>query len=184
MNRNDILIIKKMLEIEKNRTKKLNELLKDKNVIEYLNIKGITEEIKDICDDWYFIKNILKEYKIKETNNIYVLIGTYITDSYINYQETDYYEKEVPFDSEDAEYRLYKNIENGLIRKAYLSEEFFGYPKILVNEFEQNNIILNPYNSNKNNEIYEQIKKDFFTEIINQGQVKAKKILIKKYSNK
>lgn len=184
MNKNDILSIKKMLEFEKNRTKKLNELLKDKNVIEYLNIKGIKEEIKDICDDWYFIKNILKEYKIKETNNIYVLIGTYYTDCYINYQDTQYYEKEVPFDCEYAEYRIYKNIENEICKKAYLSEEFFGYPKILVNEFEQNNIILNPYNSNKNNEIYEQIKKDFFTETMKNGQTKAKKILIKKYSNK
>lgn len=184
MNKNDILIIKKMLEIEKNRTKKLNELQKEKNVIEYLKLKGLKEEIKNTCDEWYFIKKILREYKIKETNNIYVLTGTYFTDCYINYQETDYYEKEVPFDSENAEYRIYKNIENETCKKAYLSEEFFGYPQILVNEFEQNNIVLNPYNSNKNEEIYEQIRKDFFTETLNKGQVKAKKIVIKKYSNK
>ena len=42
-------------------------------------------------------------------------------------------------------------------------------------------IILNPYNTSKNNNGFTEVQKDFFKTAIEQGQPKAKQLVLTKY---
>lgn len=55
------------------------------------------------------------------------------------------------------------------------------YGRYLVSELMEKYIILNPYNSSKNNNGFEEVQKDFFTTAIEKGQTKAKQLLLNKY---
>lgn len=46
-------------------------------------------------------------------------VGTYCTDCYISYEDINWYTKVVDFDSKEREYRMYQDIEDGRIKKAY-----------------------------------------------------------------
>ena len=54
--------------------------------------------------------------------------------------------------------------------------------KILIKVFEDNNIVLNPYNTNVNSNGYYEVKTDFFINAIKDGQTKSKRLLLSKYS--
>ena len=108
--------------------------------------------------------------------------GTYFTDYDINYQETTFYTKEIDFDSKDAEYRIYLDIENGKTAIAYTKPEYFEWKnEILTTEFEHDNIVLNPYNSNNKDNGYDEVRMNFFMNAIKYGQSKSKKLILEKY---
>lgn len=53
--------------------------------------------------------------------------------------------------------------------------------RLLTSELRQKYTILNPYNSSKNQNGYEEVRKDFFETAITKGQPSAKKLILSKY---
>lgn len=168
---------------ELERLTRIKELLSEEKCKELIELSKIDiNEFKDI-DRLKILQDVLQNFKITETNGIYVCTGTYITDCNICYEDTTWYEKAVPFNAEYAEYRYYNDIENNRMVIAYTKPEFFrSYnPKIITSEFEQTNIVLNPYNLNENDNGFDEVRNEFFMNCINLGQAKSKKLIIEKY---
>lgn len=181
MKRNELVYLKKTLKYEKERILRINELLQNENVIEFLKLKGIDEQLLTI-DEWEIIKKILEDYKIIETNGIYVCTGAFYEDCNICYQETTYYTRAVDLFSELALYRSYRDIESGVVKHAYLNANEMGKSVVLTKDFEQENIVLNPYSTNKNKNGYDEVRKTFFIEAIKNGQPKAKQLILNRYN--
>ncbi len=53
--------------------------------------------------------------------------------------------------------------------------------RLLTSELMKKYIILNPYNSSKKENGYEEVRKDFFETAIAKGQSSAKKLILSKY---
>ena len=51
----------------------------------------------------------------------------------------------------------------------------------LISTFESENIVLNPYNTSNNKNGYDDVHLDFFSFSVEQGQAKAKKLILEKY---
>lgn len=181
MKPNQLVYLKKTLKYEKEKILRINELLQNENVIEFLKLKGINEQTL-IIDEWPIIKKILEDYKLTETNGIYVCTGAFYEDCDICYQETTYYTRSTDLFSELAEYRIYRDIESGIARKAFLKSSSMEKSIVLANQFEQENIVLNPYGTSKNKNGYNEVRKTFFIEAIKNGQPKAKQLILKQYS--
>ena len=146
-----------------------------------MKLKGINEQSL-IIDEWSIIEKILEDYKLTETNGIYVCTGAFYEDCDICYQETTYYTRSTDLFSELAEYRIYRDIESGIARKAFLKSSSMEKSIVLANQFEQENIVLNPYGTSKNKNGYNEVRKTFFIEAIKNGQPKAKQLILKQYS--
>jgi len=84
--------------------------LEKEEILEFLELKGIKEDKTLDIDEWKIIREILKDFEITKTNGIYVCTGTYFSDCDICYEDTNYYPRAVNFDSDIAEYRIYKDI--------------------------------------------------------------------------
>lgn len=140
------------------------------------------DEYKSI-DNLKVLIDVLNKIKITQTNDIYVCTGTFITDCDICYQDTTWYTRAVPFDADYAEYRCYSDIENNHTIRAYTKPEFLrSYnPQIITSEFESKHIVLNPYNSNENDNGFNEVKNEFFMNCIDVGQAKSKRLILKKY---
>lgn len=109
-------------------------------------------------------------YSIRSTNNIYVCLGTFMLDSScdIVHGPSDI---RLKYDDPRAEYRIYKNIEDGYskqisIRKCAL--------------FEATNKVIFPQTS-RTDKFYYELQKEFISTMIEHGQEEAcKRILIRK----
>lgn len=181
MKRNELVCLKKTLKYEKERILRINELLQNENVIEFLKLKEIDKQVLTI-DEWEIIKKILEDYKLTQTNGIYVCTGAFYEDCNICYQETTYYTRAVDLFSELALYRSYRDIESGVVKHAYLDATEIGKSVVLAKDFEQENIVLNPYGTNKNKNGYDEVRKTFFIEAIKNGQPKAKQLILNRYN--
>ena len=119
---------KKKQEENNNKNKRIKELLKDEKVKEFLDLTGLNYEIgctkKMVTDD--IIASIYSKYlyliKEDDTNGLYVYLGTYKYNDEVDivHGSRDY---RVPYDSEDADYRVYQNI------------ELWGSKHILINNY-------------------------------------------------
>lgn len=207
MKREELIKLKKMYNQELERRTRINQLLKEDNVLEYLKLNGINLERMQIEDTWSIIKELLKNIEITETNSILVHTSNYMLECKICYEETDYYRLPVPFNDNKTEYQTFRNIETGKIYTScsddYVKSEFdsndykYRFPnkpnmtlnefclelhnRLLTSELRQKYIILNPYNSSKNQNGYEEVRKDFFETAITKGQTSAKKLILSKY---
>lgn len=207
MKREELIKLKKMYNQELERRTRINQLLKEDNVLEYLKLNGINLERMQIEDTWSIIKELLKNIEITETNNILVHTSNYMLECKICYEETDYYRLPVPFNDNNTEYQTFRNIETGEIYTScsddYVKSEFdsndykYRFPnkpnmtlnefclelhnRLLTSELRQKYTILNPYNSSKNQNGYEEVRKDFFETAITKGQPIAKKFILSKY---
>lgn len=181
MKQNELVYLKKTLKYEKERILRINELLQNETVIEFLKLKGINEQLLTV-DEWEIIKKILENYKLTQTNGIYVCTGAFYEDCDICYQETTYYTRAVDLFSEFALYRSYRDIESGIVKHAYLNTSEVGKSVVLAKNFEQENIVLNPYGTNKNRNGYDEVRKTFFIEAIKKGQPKAKQLILNRYN--
>lgn len=124
-----------------------------------------------VKENYELLRKILEDYKVTNTNNIYVVTRAF------HYK----YGFEVPFDSYyDIGSRVYTNIEDKSTVKAWISEQAYD-KRTITSEFEKNNIVLNPYNTSKNNNGYENVRHEFFKNAIKYGQEKAKKLILSKY---
>lgn len=207
MKREELVKLKRILNKELERRTRSNLLLQEGLVREYLELNRISAERLQVEDIWPILKEILNNFEITDTNGILVYINSYMVESRICYEETDYYTKAVPFDDNDAQWQTFKSIETGKHYEGfiddYIREEFkeakqYGcYPSIsgmslsefchkrhnccLVSELMQKYTILYPYNSNKNQNGFEKVRKDFFETAITKGQPSAKKLILSKY---
>lgn len=158
------------------RIKRIKELQKDPNVIEYLklinlvesDLKQIKTSDKEIIFSYYhhYLHKIQKE----NTNDIYVYLGTYKNNEEVDiiHGSSDF---RVNYNSSEADYRIYKNIEYPYGERI---------PINMCNEFEKNHIVIKPKSYFKEREYYE-IQKDFFVHAIKKDQETAKKLILKKY---
>lgn len=207
MKREELIKLKKMYNQELERRTRINQLLKEDNVLEYLKLNGMNLERMQIEDTWSIIKELLKNIEITETNSILVHTSNYMLECKICYEETDYYRLPVPFNDNNTEYQTFRNIETGKIYTScsydYVKSEFdsndykYRFPnkpnmtlnefclelhnRLLTSELRQKYTILNPYNSSKNQNGYEEVRKDFFETAITKGQPSAKKLILSKY---
>lgn len=182
MTRKELIDLRRLLENEKNRRLRINELLEREDVIEFLKLKGIDENKLDATNEWAILREILEKFEITSTNGIYVCTGTYHIDCRICYEETNWYTEDVDFDSKEREYRIYQDIEDGRIKKAYFEQPLYKRPVELAMYFERDNIVLNPYNTNNGSNGYYEVKEMFFTTAIKSGQAKAKKLVLSKFN--
>lgn len=207
MKREELIKLKKMYNQELERRTRINQLLKEDNVLEYLKLNGMNLERMQIEDTWSIIKELLKNIEITETNSILVHTSNYMLECKICYEETDYYRLPVPLNDNNTEYQTFRNIETGKIYTScsddYVKSEFdsndykYRFPnkpnmtlnefclelhnRLLTSELRQKYTILNPYNSSKNQNGYEEVRKDFFETAITKGQPIAKKFILSKY---
>lgn len=209
MKREELIKLKKMYNQELERRTRINQLLKEDNVLEYLKLNGINLERMQIEATWSIIKELLKNIEITETNSILVHTSNYMLECKMCYEETDYYRIAVSFNDNKTEYQTFRNIETGKIYTScsddYVKNEFDNnnysyyfpdknesnitlsefchkfYNRVLTSELRQKYTILNPYNSSKNQNGYEEVRKDFFETAITKGQTSAKKLILSKY---
>ena len=155
---------------------KKNELIKyRKLVIDEYKRRQILNESVDLNE---IINQALKEFKVTESNGIYVCTKAFYYDWHVCYQDLECYTVNVDIDSKYAERKIYCDIESGLIVKGSIEKGDYCQ---LITDFESNNIVLNPYNSCKDKNGYEEVRLDFFESILNRGQTQTKKKILSKY---
>jgi len=204
MKKTELIKLKKILQQEIDRRNRINELLSNDLIQEFLSLNNLNINELQSDNKWFILRELLKEFQITESNGILVCIGNYITECSICYQETDYYAKEVSFDNQDIEYQTFEDIETSKIHTAYTDKYIQGlfeeenkyytrtkmtprefchsrYGRYLVSELMDKYIILNPYSSSKNENGFKEVQKDFFTTAIEKGQPKAKQLVLDKY---
>ena len=181
MKKDELIKLKELVNDEVNRRKRVNELLKNELVKEYLELNKIRSSELDSNNINEIINNILSTYTITKTNGIYVCTSAYYIDYHVCYEETESYAKHVPINSSDAAYRIYTDIESGERKQAAKDSKNSFLIQTITTDFEKENIVLNPYNTSKNNNGYREVRMDFFTNAINYGQTKSKKLLLEKY---
>lgn len=206
MKRAELIKLKKLLQQEINRRNRINKLLSEDLIREFLSLNDLNINELPTEDNWFILKELLKEFTITESNGILVFTGSYLSDCRVCYQETEFYIKKVSFDYPDIEYQTFEDIETRKIHTAYsdkyiqrrineekqikyypeteiTSSEFCHsrYGKYLVSELIEKYIILNPNNSSENNNGFNEVQKDFFTTAIERGQSKAKQLILSKY---
>ena len=182
MKRNELIELRELVSNEIKRRERIKDLLKNNLIQEYLRITNTKFEELDDSNIKEILEHILPTFTITKTNGIYVCTSAYYIDCDICYEDTNYYTRSVDINSNQAEFRLYSDIENGKIIKATRRNEakrIHNYP--LFNEIESNNIVLNPYNTRENNNGYDEVKYNFFEKAFNDGQAKAKKLVLSKY---
>lgn len=205
MKKAELIKLKKILEQEMTRRNKINELLSNNLIQEFLSLNNLNINELQVDNKWLILKELLKDFKITESNGILVCSGSYLTSCSICYQETNYETKEVSFDNPYIEYQMFKDIETSKIHIAYADKYIKGlvdqeneryhrtkitphefchsrYGRYLVSELMNKYTILNPYNSSKNENGFNEVQKDFFMALIEKGQPKAKQLVLSKYS--
>lgn len=203
MKKAELIKLKKLLQQETDRRNRVNELLSNNLIQEFLSLNNLDIHALPIEDKWLILEELLKKIQITESNGILVCTGNYIIECSICYQETSYDTKEVPFDNRYVEYQLFKDIETGKIHKSYtdgyiqrrLKEENkysirtnmtpseFCHNRYgqLTSELKERYILLNPYNTSKKENGYKEVQKDFFITAVEKGQPQAKQLVLSKY---
>ncbi len=204
MKKSELVKLKKLLKQEIDRRERINELLSTGSIKEFLSLSNLNIHELQTDDRWLILNKLLKDFQITESNGILVCTGSYLIDCNICYEETDYYVKEVSFDNPYVEYRTFQDIETSKIHTAHMDKSIQNeleeenhysneikmtpsefchsrYKRLLVSELMAKYIILNPYNTSKNENGFMEVQKDFFTTAIEQGQPKAKELILNKY---
>ena len=180
MKRNELIKISELVNEEIKRRERINELLRNDLVIEYLDITKTKPVDLDINNIKEIISKVLSSYTITKTNGIYVCTSAWYTDWEVCYEETNYYSQDVEINSEYAEHKVYTDIESGECIGASKKQNK-GDKRQLISTFEQDNIVLNPYNTGNNRNGYDEVRFDFFETALKDGQAKAKKLVLTKY---
>ena len=169
MKKSELIELRELIREEKNRRKRISELLKNNSVKEILELSKtvIVEENEDI------LRKILKSYKVTSTNDIYVCTCSYYT--YYGYADT--YEFLVPLDSSKAESKIYCNIESCESVSAKADSLIFGK----ITDFENDHIVLNTSNVSGDKNGFDEVREEFFDIALRQGQLKAKNLILSKY---
>ncbi len=176
MQKVELIKLRKLVEKEIKRRKRINELLTNELVKEYIELNNLKVKNLDSNNIREILEQILSSYEIKESNGIYVCTRAYYVYWNVCYEDTNYYSKEVAINSPNAEHKIYTDIETGKRIKANREDN-----EPFIKDFEQSNIVLNPSNTCKNDNNYDEVKFDFFNTALKEGQAKAKKLVLAKY---
>ena len=178
MKSEELLKLKKLVEREISRKKRIDELLKDDLVNEYLIITNTEPRETGKVNMTEILNKVLSVCPVTSTNGIYVCTSAYSID--FDFKDFDYFTEEYKIDSEVADHRIYKDIESGEVIQGDTPEKRFLY-RPLMSEFQKNNIVLNPYNTCKNNNGYSEVRMDYFKSALTYGEEKAKEFVLSKY---
>ena len=179
MKREELIYLKKRLQEEKEKRDKIKNLLQQDNVKELISLIEISPDLF-IKEDYELLKIILKNYKITNTNNIYVATKALVINwghSYETYIDSFAFGNGIYTNGS----RIYTNIEDKSIIKAWINTYSDDNNRIITTEFERENIVLNPYNTSVNENGFEEVRQEFFENAIKYGQAKSKKLLLRKY---
>ena len=205
MKKSELIILKKRLNEELERRNRIKELKNNDLIKEFIKLNDLNVNELDTNDKWKILNDLLEKIEIRESNGILVCIGNYRVVYSVCYQEYNDYEEELEFDSKYIEYQKFKDIETNKIHISYkdnfiekkfnedleynienykdLNSFFFLlYRSLLTSELNKRCILLNPYNSLKNENGFNEVRKDFFTFAIEKGQAKAKQLVLSKFT--
>ena len=180
MKRSELIRFKGLVQEEIARRERRNELLENELVKEYLELSNIEPSSLDTNNIKEIIKQILKDFKITETNGIYVCTGAWYSLTDNSYETASYLIQNVDINSPYAECKTYSNIELG----DYIFASQYGSINSkmpIIKEFECRNIVLNPFNTSENKNGFEQVQMEFFEKTLKYGQEKSKRRLLEKY---
>ena len=180
MKRNELIKLRRLVLEEQQKRKRIKELLENPLVLEYLERTNTSCVYLDEINSKEIIKQILEDFEVEKTNEIYVCTDSYSIDCSICYEETNYYTSNEDINSPYAEYKIYQDIENGKRIKAKQEEDQWNHYQ-LIKDFEREHLILNPTNKNKDDNLYQEVRLEFFQNAIEKGQVKSKRLLLEKY---
>ena len=180
MKKSELIKLNKKLLKEIERRKKIEEFLNKIDVQEFLSLAKINYDLIKSSDEYTILREILENFEVSEINGILVCTGTYIYDCDIH--DRYYTSRLTNFDSKYADFRIYTDIENGQKYKAYYDTSLFEYRNCYnVSQFQKDNIVLNPYNTYKNDNGYDEVRLEYFYNSVHFGQPKSKKMLLEKY---
>ena len=72
MKKQELTNLRNMMILEKNRRERLNLLYQKADVIEFLKLSGMEEEVLDSNDEIGILLDILENFQVTKTNKIYV----------------------------------------------------------------------------------------------------------------
>ena len=90
MRRNELILLKELVNEEISRRKRIKELLKNELVREYLVITGTNEAELDVNNISEILSNILPSFTVTKTNGIYVCTRAWYSECRILYEDTEY----------------------------------------------------------------------------------------------
>ena len=175
MKKSELIKLRKQVKEEIARRDKINQYLDSKDVLEYLNLIGVSTKKRDPENIREMLIDILKDFTVKETNGIYVCTKAFDMDSHA---PVIYYFK--PESKCSSDYMCYKDIESG---KEFVTDCYLGPTAY---DFERSHIVLNPYNAayndkNIKNNGYEEVRLDFFEESYKSSQSRGVQKVLEKY---
>ena len=165
MKKSELVKLRKLVKEEIEKRKELNNYLENESVIKYLEMIGESTDKRDLEDIRGMLVEILRNFRVTETNGIYVCVCAYDED---DYEPPLFYRFAGRDDAPEC--RLYKDIES----REKIETSWRHGPTI--DDFERNHIVLNSCRST-----YEKIRMDFFEECYRKGQNKAVQMILKKY---
>ncbi len=180
MKKEDLVYLKEELQKEIEKRDEIEKLLQQDNVKELVCLAEVKPDLF-LKDDYELLTKILEKFKIMETNRVYVC-----TDAFYYGFEKDEDSLNSPFSKLDIsiyDKRLYQDIESGKqILGCTDRDDCFSFSNRVYDEdFKNENIILNPYNTRKNKNGYEEVRRYFWENALKYGQSKSKKLLLAKY---
>lgn len=181
MNSKELKKLRELFVEEKNRRKKLNELLESEIVKKVLELSKTTiykenEDINSIVED------IAKYFITSCPCNIYLWLGDYRYERYGDVYESWVEPIKEPLGSKMATYRKYKNIESKRECGAYIKPDKNNEAnEISALNFERENIVLSASDDANIYTIFNQIRTDYYILSINYGLSRAKKLILDKY---
>ena len=174
MKKSELIKFRKEVKKEIERRKVVLELLQNENVRSVLQYYGINEDSVDINNTREIIERMLWNFKVTETNGIYVCTQAYDEDEHAPVR---YYM--APDGKYLPERKRYMDIES----REEVVTSFYG-PSIM--SFERSHIVLNPNNAPFDDDKikangFNEVRLDFFEGCYNNGQNEAVKMILKKY---
>ena len=182
MNRDELEVLKHLVNHEKHKVERIKELLGNKLIMEYLYLSNTAPVNPNPDDIRSIIAKVLPIVEINESVGLYVCTNAYKLEHRFMDEICEYYQDPVPIDSPDAEYKIYGNIETREFIKARNKNIIDSSINETTTDFENKHIVLNPTNSNNNMNKFQEVQLDFFENAINIGQGKSKQLILKKYS--
>ena len=93
MKKTELIQLKKQLKQEIDRRARINDLLSNDLIQEFISLNSLTMNELQTEDIWPILSEILKDFEITGSNGILVCTASFIGRYSICYEETEYYHK-------------------------------------------------------------------------------------------
>jgi hypothetical protein len=182
MKREELIQLKELIEEEKKRREDIQKLQLKQDVMDYLALlgkEGVELDPNDIID---IVKSIFSDFKVTNTNGIYVCTDAHSVDSQVTYEGTEFYSLRQPINAKNVVRRFYKNIEDDKYVKASKDKHDIACGLYVdMNQFESTNTVLNPYNDQLHENGFDEVRANFVSSAISKDQTEAKRRLLSMY---